>query len=379
MSRPTRFLLRMSIFLAAVVVVAALLFPPLWQAFAANPALNGLILTVFLIGVGLNIRQVMMLGPEVRWIESFRDGQSVSVERAPRLIAPMARMLESHQDRARFTLAASATRALLDGIAARLDELRDISRYFIGLLVFLGLLGTFWGLLSTVDSIAGVIRDLSIGGADITVVFDDLKKGLEAPLSGMGTAFSSSLFGLAGSLALGFLDLQAGQAQNRFYNDLEEWLSGMTRLSSGGGFHGGEEGGSVPAYIHALLEQTAESVAELQETIARSEDSRRDTSQHLSALTQSLSSLSDHMRAQQEVLLKVAEGQVELKPLLARLGQAEGGGGLDPTTRGHIRNIDAALSGLAKELAQGREQSTKEIRGEIKLLTRTIAAMAEEG
>ncbi|MEL0144704.1 MAG: flagellar motor protein MotA, partial [Alphaproteobacteria bacterium] len=166
-----------------------------------------------------------------------------------------------------LSLSTLSMRSLLDGIASRLDESRDLSRYTIGLLIFLGLLGTFWGLLQTVSSVANVIAGLQVGGGDAVTIFNDLKTGLEAPLSGMGTAFSSSLFGLAGSLLLGFLELQAGAAQNRFYNDLEDWLSTATRVSGGGALSVGEGDQSVPAYIQALLETTADSLDNLQRTV----------------------------------------------------------------------------------------------------------------
>jgi septal ring factor EnvC (AmiA/AmiB activator) len=190
----------------------------------------------------------------------------------------------------------------------------------------------------------------------------------------MGTAFSSSLFGLAGSLVLGFLDLQSGQAQNRFYNDLEEWLSGLTRLSAPGPALSGD--GSVPDYVQALLEQTAEGLDSLQRTVARGEESRISTSAALTELAEKLTTLSDQMKADQGLLAKLAQGQAELNPVLARLGDAmeQGGAGLDEATRGHIRNIEVYLARLLEETSTGRGQAVEEIRSEIKLLARTIAA-----
>ena len=233
MTRPRRYLVRMALFLVAVALAAAVVFTPLRSAFLANPALNGLILGVFLLGIAYNFRQVLMLYPEVEWIESFRENApSLSSRRSPTLVSPMATMIGEKGDQLR--LSALSMRSLLDGIASRLDESRDISRYLIGLLIFLGLLGTFWGLLQTIFSVGAVVQNLSAGNGDVATVFEDLKAGLQAPLTGMGTAFSSSLFGLAGSLVLGFLDLQASQAQNRFYNDLEEWLFPPLISISGG-------------------------------------------------------------------------------------------------------------------------------------------------
>jgi hypothetical protein len=218
-----------------------------------------------------------------------------------------------------------------------------------------------------------VITGLKPGG-DMSDTFSRLKDGLAAPLSGMGTAFSSSLFGLAGSLVLGFLDLQSGQAQNRFYNDLEEWLSGLTRLSAPGPALAGD--GTVPDYVQALLEQTAEGLQSLQRTLARGEDSRITTSAALTQLAEKLTTLSDQMKAEQSLLVKLAQGQVELNPVLVRLGDAmeRGSGGLDEATRGHIRNIEVYLARLLEETSTGRDQAVEELRSEIKLLARTIAA-----
>ena len=229
MSLPKRFLTRMTMFLAAAFVGVFFIFPMLREAFLANPALNGMILGALVIGIVFIFRMVLMLNPEVAWIENYRQGSPST--KPPRLLGPMAAMIGENGEK--LSLSTLSLRSLLDSISARLDESRDISRYLIGLLIFLGLLGTFWGLLETVASVGGVIASLEMPSTELNTAFRDLKSGLEAPLSGMGTAFSSSLFGLAGSLVLGFLDLQAGQAQNRFYNELEEWLASQTHLSSG--------------------------------------------------------------------------------------------------------------------------------------------------
>jgi hypothetical protein len=380
MTRPKRYLTRMTLFVIAVVLVAAILLPGLATAFMANPALNGVILAVLVIGIAFTYRSVIGLVPEIRWLESFqaaRAGLVVEEEPPePRLLAPMARMMgERH---GRLTFSAMSMRSLLDTINARLGEGREITRYFIGLLIFLGLLGTFWGLLQTIDAVGGVITGLSVASGDLELVFADLKQGLEAPLSGMGTAFSSSLFGLAGSLVLGFLELQASQAQNRFYNELEDWLSGAARLTGGG--LGGEGEASVPAYLQALMEQTADNLDALQRTVAQSEDNRRHTITSLNALTQKLTTLSDQMSSEQNLLVKLAEGQMELRGVLARLGEAASSGslGIDDTSRKHLRNLDFYMQRLVEDLPAGRDQSVAEIRSEIKLLARTIAALAEE-
>lgn len=378
MTRPRRFLVRMAVFVVAVAVLSALLFAPLSEAFMANAPLNGLILGVLVLGILYNFRQVAMLGPEVAWIERFRSERIGALSaKPPRLLAPMATMLGERRDG--LSLSAMGMRSLLDGIASRLDESRDLSRYTIGLLIFLGLLGTFWGLLQTVGSIGDVISGLSVEGSDLANVFTDLKRGLEAPLAGMGTAFSSSLFGLGGSLVLGFLDLQAGQAQNRFYNDLEEWLSGVTRLSSGVLAGDGEH--SVPVYVQALLEQTAEGLDGLQRTLARGEENRASMHAQLIGLGDHIATLTDQMRAEQGLMLKLAEGQNELRPVLARLADNTNpapGASLDDATRTHIRNLDNHASRLLEEVRSGREDIIQQVRSEIRLLARTIAALAEE-
>jgi hypothetical protein len=317
---------------------------------------------------------VIALEREVEWLETFRRNRpGLAGLGQPRLLAPMAAMIAEKRDR--LTLSALAMRSLLDGIRSRLDETREISRYTVGLLIFLGLLGTFWGLIQTIGAIAEVIGGMTVGSGDLPTLFNQLKSGLEAPLRGMGTAFSASLFGLASSLVLGFLDLNAGQAQNRFYMDLEEWLAQATRLSSGA--IGTEGEGSVPVYVQALLEQTAENLEGLQRILARGEEGRMAANQAVIGLTERLGQLTDQMRASQAILLRMAEGQQELRPVLARLADAQAHGALDEATRAHIRNLELYMARLLEELIQGRNQLSSEVRSEIKLLARTIAALAE--
>ena len=375
MTRLRRYLVRMVLFLIAVVAVCALLFPQLERVFFHNVPLNSMILGAALIGVVFIFRMVLQLDPELAWIESYKRSRQPLSRVAPRLLAPMATMLGERTGK-QLSLSTMAMRTLLDGISSRLDELRDISRYLIGLMIFLGLLGTFWGLLDTVSSVGNVIQSLEIGSNDVTSIFNNLKTGLERPLAGMGTSFSSSLFGLASSLILGFLDLQAGQAQNLFYNDLEEWLSSLTRLSSGSVIAEGET--SIPAYIEALLEKTADSLDALQRAVQRGEDNRTATGGHLFTLTERLSTLTDQMRAEQALLVKLVEGQMEMRPVLARLAESSSEGGVDEASRIHIRNIEVYLARLVEELSAGRQQTVDELRAEIRLLARTIANLAEE-
>jgi hypothetical protein len=380
MTRPRRFLLRMVLFLAAIAGVVGVLLDPVQRAFLSNPALNGLIVAAFLFGVLYVLRQVLMLGADVTWIEAYqraRHTSTANVPDPPDLLAPMATLLET-RGRGGQPLSPLSLRSMLDSIAARLDEVREISRYLIALLIFLGLLGTFWGLLETVTAVGKTISGLSLGSsAEPTQLFDKLREGLASPLVGMGTAFSASLFGLSGSLVLGFLDLQAGQAQNRFYNELEEWLSGMTRLGAAGPVgEAGEQ--SVPAYVQALLEQTAEGLDNLQRAMSRAEENRGSANATLLQLAERLSSLTDQMRAEQALMMKLAEGQMELRPVLARLAQPGDAGGLDAASRNHLRNIDVYVTRLFEDSAEGRNRLVEEIRGEFKLLARTLAAISDE-
>lgn len=370
-------LISMLVFLAAVAMVCAALIEPLRTAFLANEVFNGMILSVLVVGIVINIRQVVNLKPELRWIENFRKGDFTAPSKSqPRLLAPMARILAGRSQEV-FRLSATTMRSLLDGIRLRLDEHRDVSRYLIGLLIFLGLLGTFWGLLDTIAAVGRVIAGLSTDDGDASSRFGELKQALQGPLAGMGTAFSSSLFGLGGALVLGFLDLQAGHAQNRFFNHLEEWLSELTHLPSGLLSAEGET--TVPRYIEALLEQTADGLHSLQRIMARGEDSRHASQSRLLELTEKLAELSDQMRAEEKLILNLAKGQLDLQPAIARIAEGitdERGG--DEEVRGHIRNIAVLLNRLLEEFSTGRTEFMEELRSEIRLLTRTLAQRPEK-
>jgi hypothetical protein len=378
-TRPNTYLIRMAAFLGLVMVVVVLLSGALADAFSNNPLLNGLIFLVLLTGIAWNLLNVQRLQPEVNWLETFQKQRNrLAALPPPRLLAPMASMLAARQAKRdgqdRFTLSAPAMRSLLDGLSSRLDESRELSRYMTGLLIFLGLLGTFWGLLLTVAAVSDVIGGMSVGSGDINALFDQLKAGLARPLRGMGTAFSSSMFGLAGALVLGFLDLTAGQAQNRFFNELEEWLAGLTRLSSGA-LGSDDSSGSVPVYVQALLEQTAENMENLQSILVRGEDGRTQSNNAILALTEKIATLSDTMRTSQQLMMRIAETQSQLGPALAKLGERRPEG--DEAARAHLRNIEIYMQRLLSESEQGRVQSTTELRNDIRVLTRTIAALAE--
>ncbi len=310
LSSPQVFLLSMMVFLAIVAFIAAIMARQISTAFASNPGLNGLIVGILVIGIILTLLQTLRLFREVRWINSFRAGSEVN---EPVLLAPMKALLSRSSSMAFST---SSMRSMLDSIATRLDESRDISRYLTGLLIFLGLLGTFWGLLKTIGSIGETIQSLDPGSGDTGAVLDALKIGLAAPLAGMGTAFSSSLFGLAGSLVLGFLDLQAGRAQTRFYTELENWLSSVTDLSSDITVVDSAKGESSDE-IRALSER----LRNLQE----SGGSNPRVATAMANLADGISGLVKNMRSEQQIMRDWVEAQSEeqraMRQTLERLAE----------------------------------------------------------
>jgi len=310
LSSPQVFLFSMLVFLAISGFVAAILYRQISTAFTTNPGLNGLILGVLMIGILLVFAQVVRLFREVRWVNSFRLGNETT---EPVLLAPMKALLGRSSAMA---LSTNSMRSILDSIATRLDESRDISRYLIGLLVFLGLLGTFWGLLATIGSIGDTIQSLDPGSGDANDVLNSLKAGLAAPLEGMGTAFSSSLFGLAGSLVLGFLDLQAGRAQTRFYTELENWLSTVTDLGSDFAVDPSKAGTSDE--IRLLTERLR--------TIQDSGGSNQRVATAMASLAEGISGLVKNMRSEQQIMRDWVEAQseeqVRLRKTLDRIAAA---------------------------------------------------------
>jgi hypothetical protein len=314
-SSPWVFLGRMLVFVLIVSLVVVILSRQIWAAFLANPGLNALIIFVLMVGIVLGFRQVVRLFPEIAWVNSFRLADpGLAVERGPVLLAPMAAILS---DRAgRMTISSQIMKSLLDSIATRLDEARDMSRYMTGLLIFLGLLGTFWGLIATVGSVGKVIEGLKVGG-DAAAMFDSLKEGLAAPLGGMGISFSSSLFGLAGSLVLGFLDLQTSQAQNRFYTDLEDWLATTVR-DLGVDTPEIPTGASLGTDMHAVIER-------LRETISDGGGGKAATAA-MANLAEAIQGLVHHMRSEQQLIREWVDAQAvqhrEIKRLLEILAYA---------------------------------------------------------
>jgi hypothetical protein len=312
LSSPRIFLVRMLVFLILCVLVVVVLYKQIWVAFMANPGLNGLIVAVLVIGIMLAFRQVIRLFREVNWVNGFRLADpGLAVERPPVLLAPMAAILGDRMGRMAITTA--VMRSLLDSIAARLDEARDLSRYMTGLLIFLGLLGTFWGLIETVTSVGKVIEGLKVG-ADAGSMFETLKEGLAAPLGGMGISFSSSLFGLAGSLVLGFLDLQTSQAQNRFYTDLEDWLSTTVRDLVV------EPDAQAP--ISPVANELRVVIERLQDVASEGGPNRAATNA-MANLAEAIQGLVTHMRSEQQMIRdwvnSQSDQQREMRRLLERL------------------------------------------------------------
>jgi hypothetical protein len=297
---PGIFLVRMLVFLILCGLIAFVLQRQILNAFQANPWLNGLIVLVLIIGIILSFHQVIRLFPEVSWVNGFRrTDPGIAVARAPKLLAPMAAMLGGERV-GRVAISAQTMRAFLDSLATRLDESRDISRYLTGLLVFLGLLGTFWGLIETVGSVGGIINNLKVGG-EPDAVFDALKEGLAAPLGGMGISFSSSLFGLAGSLILGFLDLQTSQAQNRFYTNFEDWLA-TTVEDFGAGVAGGVA--ALPAGVIDAVDRLRLSIGDA--------GAGKATTAAMANLAEAIQGLVQHMRTEQQQIRDWAEAQAKV-------------------------------------------------------------------
>jgi hypothetical protein len=309
-SSPRIFLVRMLVFLILCGLIVVVIHQQIWIAFKANPPLNALIIGVLVIGIMLSFRQVIRLFPEVAWVNGFRLADpGIAVRRPPVLLAPMAAILGDRVGR--MTISTPTLRTILDSIAIRLDEAREISRYMTGLLIFLGLLGTFWGLIETVGSVGSVISNLKVGG-DASSLFDTLREGLAAPLSGMGISFSSSLFGLAGSLVLGFLDLQMSQAQNRFHTEVEDWLSTAVRDLGAEPFDAAATAGSgVSGEIRLAIERLREAMADA--------GSGKAATTAIANLAEAIQGLVNHMRTEQQMIRDWVDSQADQHREIRRL------------------------------------------------------------
>lgn len=365
-SQPIRQILFMLTVLGLVGAGLYLGFEQISAIYQSNPYLNGVILAVFVLGVLSCINQVFLLIKSVRWIERFaKDAGGHSYSAAPSLLAPLATLLRSRG--ARTQVSSSSGRSILDSVAQRIDEDREITRYIGNVLIFLGLLGTFYGLATTVPALVDTIRSLNPGdgesGADI---FARLQSGLEAQLGGMGTAFSSSLLGLAGSLIVGLLELFAGHGQNRFYRELEEWLSTITRV----GIDGEESGSADMGIMGAFVDQLGELMDTIQMMMGQTDADREENDRRFGSLAAAVEQMAQSNRSDDssELLTRVAEGQEMLIKKLDDSGME----GIDAESRMRLRSIDVQLLRILEEMSAGRQESIADLRRDLAALANTF-------
>ena len=380
-TQPIRQIFTMLFVVVLVAVIGYLLFPTVSPIFLVSPYLNGFILSVFIFGVFASFWQVKALFSAVSWIEGFAlDRPGHEFVKAPRLLASLAALLSD--SRSRKSVNSSSANSILDSVSTRLDEARDVLRYIVNLLIFLGLLGTFYGLATTIPAVVDTIRTLAPteGGSSIDS-FDKLMSGLEEQLGGMGTAFSSSLLGLAGSLVVGLLEIFAGHGQNRFYMELEEWLSSITKV----GFGGDDAGGIDGSAISGLMEQTSHQIDSLKELVMRGEEQRMRTDGRLGSLAEAISVLAKQMSSQSrdkgeadpKALERIAEGQDRIVEALSGSGMM--GEGMDAEARMRLRNIDVQLLRVLEEMSAGRQDSIAEIRQDFATLIYTLQQAITQG
>ena len=372
-SQPIRAITTMLLVCALVGSGAWLIYGEIEVILRTNPALNGLIALVFFIGVVTCFWQVWILAQSVYWIENFvRGTPGTEDDVPPRLLASLAALLRSRS--ARMSISSSSSRSIQDSVVQRIDEARDITRYLINLLVFLGLLGTFWGLATTVPAVVETIRSLAPQEGESGLdVFSKLMGGLESQLGGMGTAFSSSLLGLAGSLVLGLLELFAGHGQNRFSRELEEWLSSITRL----GFGGGDGEGTDQGTLAAVIDHMGAQMEQLQMLYAQSDVNRSMSDARIAELAEALGGLTQQLQAdrqqagtgQADALARIADGQ---ERLIEALTGAEGGAHSDAESRMRLRSIDVQLLRILEEMSAGRQETLADLKGDITALTTAI-------
>ncbi|ETX27580.1 biopolymer transporter ExbB [Roseivivax isoporae] len=374
-SQPIRQTFLMVAVLGLSAAGAVMALPRVLPVFQSNPYLNGFIVFVFVVGVLACFWQVAQLITSVRWIERFVKGRNAGdAGRAPQLLAPLAALMRTRGRRMQITTTSS--RSILDSVAQRIDEAREITRYIVSLLIFLGLLGTFYGLATTVPALVDTIRSLvPQEGESGTEVFSRLMNGLEGQLGGMGVAFASSLLGLAGSLIVGLLELFAGHGQNRFYRELEEWLSSITRI----GLSSGAEGGDEMSGAALALEQVADQMEGLQHLYARSEDSRAEIEDRLAQLADSIERMTERMEATapaSSALARIADGQ---ERLIEALAARDTDGGLDAESRMRLRSIDVQMLRLLEEISAGRQETMAELRTDLAALTRALGQRQSAG
>lgn len=370
-SQPVRQVIFMITVLGLVCAGLFLALPRVLPVFLANPYLNGFILFVFVVGVLATFWQVVQLIGSVRWIENFVAERNAGAQ-APRILAPLATLMQARGKR--MQISATSSRSILDSVGQRIDEAREITRYIVSLLIFLGLLGTFYGLATTVPALVDTIRALTPKpGESGGQIFERLQEGLQSQLGGMGTAFASSLLGLAGSLVIGLLELFAGHGQNRFYRELEEWLSSITRLGYAGSGDGDGDGSDQQLLV-AVVDHMSEQMESLQQMFTQSDVSRSIVDDKLSALADSVERMTERLEAQAApttALTRLAEGQ---ERLIDALENRVAGEGIDAESRMRLRSIDVQMLRILEEISAGRQESMAELRTDLASLTRALNA-----
>jgi hypothetical protein len=360
----------MMIVLALVCAGAYVAYPRVGPVFAANPYLNGFIFLVFVLGVLSCFWQVWQLIKSVGWIEGFaREKLGHEMFKAPSLLAPLATLLRSRG--ARMQLSSSSSRSILDSVSQRIDEDREITRYIVNTLIFLGLLGTFYGLATTVPALVDTIRSLTPAeGETGAEVFSRLQAGLEGQLGGMGIAFASSLLGLAGSLVVGLLELFASHGQNRFYRELEEWLSTITRV----GLATGDDAGGDQVALAGVVDHMVEQMERLQGMFTASEQGRNETNQRIGMLAGAVEQLAERVVNDETPvqLSRVANAQEQLIAALKDTGME----GIDAESRMRLRSIDVGLLRVLEEMAAGRQEVVQDLRADMATLTKAVRQSA---
>ena len=366
MTRPQAARMTMTIFSVAMLLLCILVHNGIYQAFSSNPIFNTGILVTLLLGMVAAYRQIGRIDSSVKWIHGFKGSQGAPSE-PPFLLVPIASVLQKNDSMP--YIGATSLRAMLDGVFTRVDESRDLSRYLMNVLILLGLLGTFWGLLQTVGGIGSVIGGLSLGEGDLKLVFDRFKDGLQKPLVGMGISFSASLFGLASSLVLGFLDLQTGRAQNVFCCELEEWLGRRSAISESTFSHT-----APPAsYQEAIVVTLTEQLERLQRTMRQQFDLQSVEQGNIRALSETVFALSDNLKSHNVLLAKLTQLQNETTPAIAQLTDVVQRSNAAHVEE-HVRNVDLSLRDIALQLAQSSSNHTSELRDELRIIARLLAS-----
>lgn len=369
MKQPRVALALMATFTVVVIAAGISLSQGLVTAFSANSVLNAVILAILAFGTTVAFLQVRRLCSAISWLSAFREKRECATP-LPSMLAPLAPALGKGGELNPVTN--HATRSMLDGVYARIDEGREVSRYLMNTLILLGLLGTFWGLLQTVSGISSVVGGLNVGDGDLKLVFDKFKEGLQTPLKGMGISFSASLFGLASSLILGFFDLTAGRVQSKFCEELEDWITSSS-------VSGSEESPAVATsvspvrYQEAFIQNLADQLERLQKVFRQQEQSREAERVSVRNLSEGVSALDDHLKSQQSVLVKLAEIQQQVSPVLTRLSEKLGGTNQE-TIEEHTRRIDLNLKEISERVSRSADTVASELREELKIIAKLLAS-----